>query len=122
NEDTKATTILCDLLALVSFVNRPWGRSRTSKRHHLTRQEPVEDLRRDELGVGAGVALGPDAGWTAGLAGASGNQLARPLQERGVHVEQRPAEADAAGIVVVNENIRFRRERLGHAAPAARGA
>ena len=46
----------------------------------------------------------------------SGRASARAAR---VHLEQRPAEADAARIVVVDEDVRLGRERIGHAADSA---
>ena len=63
------------------------------------------------LGQRSGVADRTDARRAPVLAFAAGDELARPPPQLLVHAEQRLAEADAAGIVVVDENSRLVRER-----------
>ena len=78
--------------------------------------------RRHQLGVRAGVPFGPDARRAAGLARAGRDQLARALEQQPVHLEQRPAEADAARIVVVDEDVRSAAQRLRRRRPCRRSA
>ena len=91
-----------------SFERHP-RRIEIRQRHAGTRRSTRPESATPPLGVRPGVALGPDARRAAGLARAAGDQIARALEQQRVHVEQRPAEADAAGIVVVDEDVRLRR-------------
>ena len=97
----------------VSIGHRRWPRA---QRHRLpSRRSRISDATT--LACGPVFPSGPDARRAAGLARAARDQLARPLQQRRVHVEERPAEADAAGIVVVDEDVRLRRPALRGRSP-----
>src|SRR5438105_14480029 len=69
--------------------------------------DQVQNPQGDHLRKRTGVPRSTDARRTSVLALTARNQLARARQQRVVHPEQRLAEADAAGIVVVDENARL---------------
>ena len=75
--------------------------------------EAIEQRERHLLGQRTGFADRTDAVGTAVLALAARNQLARVGEQLIVHAEQRLAEADAAGIVVVDEDARLVELRAG---------
>ena len=87
------------------------------------RTDQVEELNSQALRERAGFADGADAGGTAGVAFTFGDELARRAEQIFLHPEQRRAEADAAGIAVVDEDLRIdaRDERRfrGHGAALA---
>ena len=82
-----------------------------------------ENLQRRGLRERPGFAHRPDATGTSVLAAALGDQTPRAGQQLVVHAEQRLAETDAAGIVVVDEHARLlsaaSSERRSAAAPVA---
>src|SRR5688572_6453410 len=81
-----------------SFDGSMSGRRRLS-------EKPIEDAEGGLLRQRTGVPDGADASWTAVLAVARGNQRSGPLEKLLVHAVQRFAESDAAGKVVVDENL-----------------
>ena len=108
------------------------GRSRaaatTDPRHAASAvEQAVEDARAPPAWRAGRCCLpGPTHDGQPDSHGTAGDQLARALEQRQVHVEQRPAEADAARIVVVDEDVRLggervrRRRRSRRSAPTAR--
>ena len=76
-------------------------------------------MQRHSLGLRPGIALGSDTRRAARLARTRANQLSSAREKQRVHLEQRLAESDAAGIVVVDEDVGIRRQRRWNAAGAA---
>jgi len=60
------------------------------------------------LGAWNEVARGTDAGWAAGFTGAALDQFARLADEQVVRAEERLGKTDAAGIGVVEIEIRLK--------------
>ena len=84
--------VLCDLCVLCARVR-------------CVREQQIENAKRNNLGERTSVADGTDASRAAVFARALGNQRARVRQQLVVHLIQRRAEADAARIVVVDEDL-----------------
>src|SRR5258706_11452865 len=81
-------------------------------RGHRQRRRPnagdeIQNPQRDGLREWTRIPHGADARRAAVLTLAPGNQRLRPREQAVVHPEQRFAEADAAWIVVVDENARL---------------
>src|SRR5437667_12713219 len=69
-------------------------------------EQQIENAQRRRLRERSRVADRSDASRTSALALTLGNQMPRAAQELAVHAEQRLAEADAARIIVVDEQAR----------------
>src|SRR5262249_7360744 len=72
----------------------------------LTLDDQIEDPQSCRLGEGTHMPHRTDAPGASILALALRDQTARPFQELAMHSAERVAEADAAGVVVVDEHSR----------------
>ena len=114
----EATTALVDMLSddssnFEAHAKRILRRGRA--RRWALFQQPTKNPGRDLLRVRPGVSFGTDARRAAGSARTAVDQIARALQQIEMHVVQRTAEANAARVVVVDEDVRLRGKRLGNA-------